>query len=531
MTIIRFRSLGLSLATVLLAAASCTNLDDKVLDGLSSDSSGGGVTEITDPAASLRGVYTALNALADQAGVYAMEEHSSDEMMGPTRGTDWDDFGTWRKLHQHTWDPSHDQVSNAWDAMNSAVFRATQVVSATKATPQVKAEAQFLRAFFMHYVVDLYGQVPFREVTDGLEANPKVFTRAQATDFIIKDLEAAEAALPYGAATVASKGAAQFLLAKMYLNKAVYSNDPAKPAGPFTFAKADMDKTIQYVNAIQTSARYSLQAKGTYFDNFHWENRTRSKELIFTINKPQGNDVGSVRNRYYMTLHYNGTPEAKTPEEKAARPPSGWNGFTTLADFYNSFDPKDERLNSSIPGMTDKIGLKAGFLVGQQVDGKGTPLQERGGTPLGFTKDININYATEAKGIRVIKYLPQPGNFDNIGTDYVFFRYADALLMKAEALVRGGTDPKAETAASIVNGLRTIRGAAVKTPIDDKAILAERGFELYWEGHRRTDQIRFGTFNAPVDQRAQASPETRAVFPIPQRAIDSNPNLKQNPGY
>ena len=515
------------LVTLLLAAASCTDLEDKVLDGISSDS--GLPTDVQiDPAASLRGVYTSLNVLADQAGVYAMEEHSSDEMMGPTRGTDWDDFGTWRKLHQHTWDPSHDQVSNAWDQMNSAVFRATQVVSATNATPQIKAEAQFLRAFFMHYVVDLYGQVPFRETTDGLEANPKVFTRAEATDFIIKDLEAAEAVLPYGAATAANKGAAQFLLAKMYLNKAVYTNDPTKPAGPFTFAKADMDKVIQYTNAIQAAGGYSLQAKGTYFDNFHWENRTRSKELIFTINKPQGNDVGSVRNRYYMTLHYNTSPAPTVPGKRA---PSSWNGFTTLADFYNSFDKSDERIGGSVAGMTDVIGLKAGFLVGQQVDGEGIALQERGGTPLSFTPDININYATEAKGIRVIKYLPQPGNFDNIGTDYVFFRYADALLMKAEAILRGGTDPTGATAAAIVNDLRATRGVAAKTPIDDKAILAERGFELYWEGHRRTDQIRFGTFNAPVDQRAQASPETRAVFPIPQRAIDSNPNLKQNPGY
>lgn len=505
------------LATLLLAAASCTNLEDKVLDGISSDSGLASDVQL-DPTAALRGVYTSLNGLADQGGVYALEEHPSDEMMGPTRGTDWDDFGVWRKLHQHTWDPSHEQVANAWDAMNSAVFRATQVVSAPNASARVKAEAQFLRAFFMHYVVDLYGQVPFREVTDNLEANPKVFTRSEATDFIIKDLEAAEAVLPYGAATAASKGAAQFLLAKMYLNKAVYKNDPTKPAGPFTFAKADMDKAIQYINALKAGGGYSLQPKGAYFDNFHWENRSRSKELIFTINKPQGTDVGSVRNRYYMTLHY-------------SQPPSGWNGFTTLADFYNSFDKADERLGKAIPGVTDVIGVRAGFLAGQQTDAKGQPLKERGGAPLIFTPDININYATEAKGIRVIKYLPQPGNFDNIGTDYIFFRYADALLMKAEAIARGGTDPTGETAASIVNGLRAIRGVAAKTPIDDKAILAERGFELYWEGVRRTDQIRFGTFNAPVDQRSQASPESRALFPIPQRAIDSNPNLKQNAGY
>ncbi len=507
-------------AVLLVGTVGCTNLDDKILDAISSDKPAGaaGGAQI-NPADLLKANYADLNDLTDQGNTYALEEHSTDEMMGPTRGTDWDDFGTWRKLHQHTWNSTHNQVSNTWDNLNSRIFRATQTITATGATNQIKAEASFLRAFFMFFVVDLYGQVPFREVTDDAEANPKVFTRSEAADFIIKDLEFALTNLAAGApAGKASKEAAQFLLAKVYLNKAVFKQAPATPAGPFSHVKADMDKVIEYVNAITASGKFALQPKGKYFDNFHWENDTRSKELIFVISNVSGSPVGNVRNRYYMTMHYN-------------QRPSAWNGFTTLADFYNSFEAGDERIGGPIAGVTDSLGIRSGFLVGQQFGPGNVPLKTRGGQPLVFTKDININYATEEKGIRVIKYFPQPGNLDNPGTDYVFFRYADALLMKAEAIFRTGTDPRGETAAKLVGDLRAARGASAIASVTEPVLLAERGRELYWEGWRRNDQIRFGKFLDPVDQRAQKSADHVVVFPIPQRAIDSNPNLKQNTGY
>src|SRR5690625_6176766 len=85
-------------------------------------------------------------------------EHPSDEMIGPTRGTDWSDFGVWRQLHAHTWDPSHAQLINTWNHLNSGIFRASQVVESSAATAQEVAEAKFLRAYFMHYVMDFFGQ-------------------------------------------------------------------------------------------------------------------------------------------------------------------------------------------------------------------------------------------------------------------------------------------------------------------------------------------------------------------------------------
>lgn len=499
---------------ILLTAASCAKLDEKTYGSVSVDQ--GGAASTTD----LNGVYSQLFGQTDQSNTYALQEHPTDEMMGPTRGTDWGDFGTWRKLHTHTWTPSHNQVSDTWDQLNIGVFRASQVIS--RATDnKIKAEASFLRAYFMFQVVDLYGQAPFRDPTAPNSATPIVYNRADATAFIIKDLEFAEANLTTAPNIgVASKAAAEALLAKVYLNKAVYT--AATVGGPFNFAKADMDKVIEYADKV-TLAGYTLEPAGKYFQDFAWDNTEQSHGNIFGIYNTPTNVPASSKNRWKMGLHYNQTPD-------------GWNGFTTLADFYKSFEATDERRGVDYPGLTDKVGLRAGFAVGQQYGPGHVALKQRGGQPLVFTEAVNLNYSTEAQGIRVFKYFPHP-NADGTVTDsgedndYVILRYADVLLEKAEAILRGGTPTGGQTALQIVNQIRSPRGASVETSIDLTAMLAERGRELYWEGWRRNDLIRFEKFNDPVDQRPAKTDKNKTVYPIPQRAVDTNPNLKQNAGY
>jgi hypothetical protein len=415
--------------------------------------------------------------------------------------------------------PGH--LRTTWDQLNIGVFRATQVIS--KATDNnIKGQASFLRAYFMFQVVDLYGQAPFRDPNGATSDIPTVMNRTEATDFIIKDLEFAEANLPATTANIgiANKIAAEALLAKVYLNRAVYTATTV--GGPFTFAKADMDKVIDYANKI-TAAGYTLEPAGKYFQDFAWDNSEQSHENIFGIYNTTTNAPGSAKNRWRMGLHYNQTPD-------------GWNGFTTLADFYNSFEATDERRGVAYPGLTDKVGLRAGFAVGQQYGPNGKVLTQRSGKPLIFTPEVNLNFSTEAQGIRVFKYFPQPSadntvNDDNSSNDYVMLRYADVMLEKAEAIMRGGTDPSGQTALQIVNAIRTPRGASALGSVDATAMLAERGRELYYEGWRRNDLIRFEKFNDPVDQRPNKTDKTRTLYPIPQRAVDTNPNLKQNAGY
>lgn len=505
------KKISIVFGALTLVAMSCTDLEEELYGSRFIE------TSTTASSADLNSVYAQLNGFSDQANLYALQEHPTDEMMGPTRGTDWDDFGVWRKLHQHSWDPSHNQVFDTWNQLNTGVFRAT-LVAERGADNQIKAEARFLRAFFMFNIVDLYGQAPFRDPDDAPDVNPRVYNRKDATNFIIDDLRFAEANLVApGTAGKATREAAQFLLAKVYLNRAVYNQDPQTPAGPFTFAKSDMDSVIHYANAVISTGKF--QVDPNYFDNFKWDNSTASTELIFVRENSDTEQPANSRNRTYMGNHYNQTP-------------SGWNGFTTLADFYNTFEDGDQRKGGPLPGFTDRIGTLAGFNIGQQFGPGNVPLKDRSGNPLIFTPEVNLSYATESQGIRVTKYPLNPDKLDNSANDYVFFRFADLVLMKAEALHRGGgPDPLGLAPLVIVNSIRTLRGATPLAAIDDAALLAERGRELYFEGWRRNDLIRFGKFNDPVDQRPQASDPTRVVYPIPQRAVDTNPNLQQNPGY
>ena len=472
-------------------------------------------------------VYNKLNGLIGQDNWFALNEHSTDELMGPTRGTDWDDFGTWRKLHLHTWDGAHNQVNNTWNVLQTGLASSTLLAESSTANAADKNQARFIRAFFSYQVIDMYGQLQYRKATALSKELPQVYSRSEGIDYLIAELTAVIPNLPsYLPANRnrASKEAAQFLLAKCLLNKAVYKANQSSPAGPYTFAPADMTQVITLCNQIASNS--SLALSPSYWDNFVWDNGTKSSENIFVRRNGDGINVvwaSCMGNHYTMT-------------------PDGWNGFTTLADFYNSFEASDKRRQDSIPGFTNRTGRPAGFLVGQQrgpTDKKiGNPivnLLDRGGAPLIFTPNASLFFSDESKGIRTNKYPLNPSEMNGGGwgstNEYVFMRFADVRLMKAEAILRGGTDANAETTLGIVNAIRINRGASSLGSVTLTNLLAERGRELYLEAMRRNDLIRFGKFNDPVLERPNASSGTKVVFPIPNIALSSNPNLKQNAGY
>lgn len=454
----------------------------------------------------LASAYNDMNAFSDQANIYSLYEHTSDEMIPPTRGTDWGDNGIWRTLHAHTWDATHAYISNSWNQLNGRVFKCNQVLASTNPAPTTEqiAEAKFLRAFYMFHVMDLWGKVPFREVGEGVDVDPRVLSRSEAFDFIEKDLTEALPNLPVigpgGDATKASKAAANTLLARLHLNKAVYKS--TNPAGPYTFDDGDMTKVIQYCDAVLADG-FTLESD--YFDNFK---AGASKEIILTAN---GNG-GSPQNRVYMTLHYDNNP-------------SGWNGFATLADFYAKFEDGDQRKGKD--GARDGTpfqGVGYGFLVGQQYKDDGTQvINSRTGQPLAFTPDVPLAGANTAQGIRVMKY--HEGEYGK----YIFFRLGDVVTMKAEAQLRSGDAPGA---LATVNALRAVRAPTLAPlgSLDLAGMLDERGREMYWEGVRRTDQVRFGTWSNTWESKTSTDP-TRVLYPIPQQALDSNPNLQQNDGY
>jgi len=177
-----------------------------------------------------------------------------------------------------------------------------------------------------------------------------------------------------------------------------------------------------------------------------------------------------------------------------------------------------------------------GFFAGQQYNwSTNKPLMARNpaNAPLVFTREVTIRTSgatLETAGIRPMKYAFDYAVTGQRNNDWVVFRYADVLLMQAEAILRGGTGTATE-ALGLVNTIRTNRGVNNLTALTLDNLLDERARELYWEGWRRQDLIRFGKFLlAWQEKAADADPKT-LVYPIPSQQIAVNPNLKQNTGY
>ena len=507
---INVKSWGILLAGALLFSG-CAKLDEKLNNSLTSAQANANASA----AGLLKSAYDNLQvSMVSQDAFWALEEHTSDELVGPTRAGDWDDNGRWRKLHAHTFDKTHDLIGSTYENLLILQYSATNVLKFSPTATQ-KAEARFLRAWSMYCTLIGWGQVAYKSET-ATDPVPTVLGPQAAIDFIIAELNAALTDLPSrptALASQANKDAARFLLMKCYLNKGMILNRTTP-----TFAAADMAQVITLAGSING---YSLATN--FYDNFSSNNVSASTENIFTEsnNSTTTSRAGnSVRSRWFCTSHYN-------------QYTGGWNGFTTLSDFYNKFEAADSRASASYPGVTDATGSKVGFLVGPQYDQNGVQLQDRNHVPLAFTPQVNLAETAqpniEQSGIRVFKYSTPPGaNVNTPTNDYVFFRYADVLLMKAEAAFRTGDNA---TALSLINQIRTTRGASALGSLAASDILDERGRELYWEGWRREDQLRFGTFLAPNQLKSGTSDPKFLLFPIPDNDLSANPNLTQNPGY
>jgi starch-binding outer membrane protein, SusD/RagB family len=522
----------------LISLAACSDLEIEETDSIISE----GFQGLADPSSTVDELYNRLNGhYGDQANLFALNEVTTDAALVPTRGGDWGDNGLWRVLHSHAWRPDHQFVITVFQQFNANQLIASQVLdSRSNPSAQNVGEASFIRAFSMWIILDLYGQVPFRDVTLPSSTLPEVLTGQAAVDFILSDLDQAIsnlASIPAegGEANLrAGKAAARYLKAKVLLNKHIYLGG--------TPNNGDMAEVISLVDAIEAEG-YALQEG--YFELFE---QGPDKETIWALRASTGN-------RIFNGMHYNSTSVGG----------GGWNGFSTLAEYYDLFegdsnknevaqdltplDGQEERRGgvpleglpfTGRPGTSELNGYEAGsnvgygFLIGQQFALDGTPLQDRQGAPLTFKRDFvdgtgapSFINNDETTGIRVMKYSPR---FDGGFTNHeIVFRFADAYLMKAEAMLRSGGDPTA-----MVNDLRILRNAsALGTSVTEQVLLDERGRELYMEIWRRNDLIRFGQYNRDwLFKDPGAINNTKwNLFPIPAPQLLANPNLVQNPGY
>lgn len=439
-------------------------------------------------------------------GIYDLNTFTTDEAIIPTRGGDWYDGGLWQRLFLHTWETSEAPLKDAWNYLYKMVVLSNEAIVELKDYPEWQAEARALRAYFYYYILDLFGNVPVLKEPGVSIADVKQSPRAELYHFIVDELEAVADKLPavmsqhsgeyYGRFT---QPVAWFLLEKLYLNAPVYA------------AEEHWDKVLQMAQSLEGFG-YSLSP--FYTDNFLVHNES-SDENIFVI--PLDKHLYSAQNQYiFRSIHYDhASAIGFTSENGSSATPEvlDANAFGT--------DGEDPRFAMNYWGgvPTDAAGREIA------VEYK----------PRSIALDLTGSPDEKTAGARMRKYQTDYNAFKDgklMDNDWVVFRYADALLMKAEALLRTGKDGDA---LDLVNEVRSRAGASELETLTLDILLEERLREFAWEGLRRQDLVRFGRFGAATALRPQLPGEATSrytdIFPIPADIRDLAPSLEQNPGY
>lgn len=554
----RYRSLFL-LLLVALSMTSC--LDEHPKDQLDEDAIYGSASDIyINAVASLYNYIGGANESegiqGTCRGIYDYNTLTTDEAMIPIRGGDWYDGGLWNAMYQHRWGADDQSLYDTWKYLYKVIVLANKsldIISNKSALlsaaqqEEYRAEIRAIRAMFYYYAMDMFGRVPL-VLSSAEQLHSSLFQgqtdRSSIFQFVFQELQQVLPSLPdqhsnkegnyYGRIT---QPVVNFLLAKLALNAEIYMYDDwtqgyaTRPKGSdihFSVPASDAslrngDKVdCRKLNAWETCIYYcdKLAEEGYVLEsddsfNFSTHNET-SKENIFTI--PMDKNIYTNQFHYlFRSYHYTHGGVLGWGSENGTCATIS----TMKANHYGEAD-EDARC---------KMNFVAGVV---KVDGhellmdNGKPLEYQ---PFEVAQNLTNSKFVKTAGARMAKYeVDRTSYMDGKlqSNDIVLFRYADALLMKAEAKVRNGENGDEE-----LNRIRARVGMPYRKATLDN-ILEERLLELVWEGWRRQDLIRFGKFTGAYDLRTPLQGESSGyttVFPIPQKCIDLNSELVQNKGY
>lgn len=550
--IYRLRSLLFAAAFVgvlsTFGLTSCSDyLDQKTHNTLTDEQAYGTLSSLKTNA--VLSIYAYLGGSTDSKGlqgtnrgVFDMNSLSTDEAIMPIRGGDWYDGGYWERLFTHEWRANEEPYLATWEYLYEVVILANEFIDRVdtygRQHPEdeaeveaYRAELRAVRALFYFYLMDLYGNVPLITRNDLTTDQVTQASRPEVFRFIVNELQAVRGLLGddhsnlpgeyYGRMT---NSVATFLLAKLALNAEVYEDadwtDGVRPDGKQIFFQVGSVRmnawqtTIHYCRLL-TDMGYRLEPDFAY--NFSVNNEY-SKENIFTL------PMDPVRgyfwyNYFFRSRHYC---------HGAALGGGSENGTSATLELYRAMggdtDTPDNRYHQT-------------FFAGKVWNDGKAVMMDDGVTPLVYYPDkVKLNltgdpYITTA-GARLRKYENDPNaNADGRAchNDIVLFRYADALLMKAEAQVRDG-----ESGLDALNEVRLRSSMSLLTTATLDDILHERYVELAWEGWRRNDLVRYGIFSRSYTDRPRLEDEDNGyttVYPIPEQMIEMHPAWKQNKGY
>jgi len=524
-----------SVGLLVCGAWSCTDLDVPV----ESEYTSSNFPSTTEEYIAASGpAYTQLRGSFCTA-YWFMQELSTDEAILPARGGNWYDGGKYRDLHLHTWTKDLEFVGTSWSWLYGGVSSCNRIIKlfSTKADndakTQITAEVKTMRAFYYFLLMDLYGNVPIVQEF-GDTSNVAKSPRIDVFNFIESEIKAALPSLSTktGTATYGrpTKWMAWAMLAKLYLNAEYYTG-----TAKYNDAVAACDTII---TEAQTNSTFGLDAD--YISEFYPTNGPSFKDFIFAIPFDGSKATGQFYARYYLHPYL---------QAKYGIPFRPSNAVSTIPEFYALFNDLSDKRNqiwltgkqydfngNAITVTTTKSGVDATYTGS---DAKNEVVYQLEFTPnitLDPSKptssfDVGSDELGKAKGYRCIKFYPDASSTDrNQSNDVPVFRYADILLEKAEAILRGATATKGQTALSLVNMVRDRVGASDFESVTLQDILNERGREFVYECWRRNDLIRFGAFENSWGFKTNA--ETyRRIFPVPASELLLNSALKQNDGY
>jgi len=454
------------------------------------------------------------HGFVSREGFWSLQELTGDAVVVPTRGAHWFDGGVPIMMHTHTWQENTRDVNNGWSFAFGGVGRTNNVLDIIhnirgddpaehdEATRSGIAEVKVLRAFYHMLALDLYGNIP---ISDGVRPT-RQYSRKEVFEWIereiLDNINYLDRRVRYGTVTQA---VAHTMLTKLYLNAEVYTGTPR------------WQEAANHADSVILGG-FDFILNPDYFTTFS-ANNTGNREIIFPIVFDAVRAPGNMF--HLMTLHY-------VHEQAFGFATPTWNGHATLPSFFNKFDEADRRKAQWFTGpILDRNGNQMYFTL---------PVFEAefagGRAPAIIVPEVTtLSDPTEAntfEGARFVKFEIEPGIMHHANSDFPIFRFADVLLMRAEALMRLNGGTACAEALELANQVRRRAGmpdyTAVTLTMDE--LLAERGRELAWEGHRRTDLIRFGRFTerAWCEFRPGSSPN-RILFPIPQWVLDANPGV------
>lgn len=497
--------------------------------------------------------------------VHTLQEFSSDAWILPGRQGDWVDGGKWQSLFLHNYGPGNATIKSTWNALYTIIGNCNTSIDNLETFIQAggesylqdyQYEARAVRAILYYHLVDLFGRVPLVTSSKTVMADVNQSSRSEVYQFIVDELTDCIPHLPsgkcqnmgkyYGRVT---KAGGYMAMAKVAINSPILSKDDWNDGS----LVGGIAKVAPYVN--QAGKNIKIALDGTTRDA--WETVLYCQKQIekegyslqpnFSQNFSKTND-SSVENIWtqpsdgttYKVSDYNPT-RTLYAAHASAYGLQGWNGACATVEQMKVFkygtDEQDPRMDMTFfygPVFVDGKPIDAGLGDGAQLCYN--PMD----VVVDFKEDVP-NQILKFAGARMSKYEVDntTSSYLNHNNDKVFWRYADALLLAAEAKVRMGQSGDAE-----VNEIRDRVQAGQKSNVTLQDILDERMLEFSYEGMRRQDQIRFGTYTEPTTDRYAGVHHNVAtgdyvvdntgfttVFPIPTSVLELNTKLTQNPGY